>query len=111
MQHAILTRTRCGDFDRVSYITGVPAADIERLARDMATISPSFIRVNYGLQRHGGGGMAVRTIVCLPAILGSWRHVMWPDGWTAVTSDGRRTAQFEHTVLVTENGHEILTLP
>ena len=41
--------------------------------------------------------------------LGSWRHVMWPDGWTAVTSDGRRTAQFEHTVLVTDDGVDVLT--
>ena len=32
------------------------------------------IRVNYGLQRHGGGGMAVRTIVCLPALSGDWRY-------------------------------------
>jgi methionyl aminopeptidase len=40
---------------------------------------------------------------------GSWRHLMWDDGWTAVTSDGRRTAQFEHTVLVTETGAEVLT--
>ena len=63
------------DPDRVGHITGVPAADIERLAKDMATIDPAFIRVNYGLQRHGGGGMAVRTIVCIPAVLGSWRHV------------------------------------
>jgi methionyl aminopeptidase len=43
--------------------------------------------------------------------MGSWRHVMWDDGWTAVTSDGRRTAQFEHTVLVTEQGVEVLTAP
>ncbi len=42
--------------------------------------------------------------------MGSWRHVMWDDGWTAVTADGRRTAQFEHTVLVTETGVEVLTL-
>jgi methionyl aminopeptidase len=41
--------------------------------------------------------------------LGSWRHVMWPDGWTAVTSDARRTAQFEHTVLVTDDGVDVLT--
>jgi methionyl aminopeptidase len=41
--------------------------------------------------------------------LGSWRHVMWPDGWTAVTSDGRRTAQFEHTLLVTDDGVDVLT--
>ena len=42
--------------------------------------------------------------------LGDWRHEMWDDGWTAVTVDRRRTAQFEHTLLVTESGSEILTL-
>ena len=42
--------------------------------------------------------------------LGTWRHVMWDDGWTAVTADRRRTAQFEHTLLVTDSGAEILTL-
>src|SRR5206468_13056206 len=35
---------------------------------------PAFIRLNYGMQRHGGGGMAVRAICCLPAVIGSWRH-------------------------------------
>ena len=33
----------------------------------------------------------------------------WDDNWTAVTSDGKRSAQFEHTILVTETGFEILT--
>jgi methionyl aminopeptidase len=42
--------------------------------------------------------------------LGTWRHVMWDDGWTAVTADKRRTAQFEHTLLVGDSGAEILTL-
>jgi methionyl aminopeptidase len=42
--------------------------------------------------------------------LGTWRHVMWDDGWTAVTADKRRTAQFEHTLLVGDGGAEILTL-
>ena len=42
--------------------------------------------------------------------LGTWRHVMWDDGWTAVTADRRRTAQFEHTLLVTADGAEILTV-
>jgi methionyl aminopeptidase len=42
--------------------------------------------------------------------IGSWRHLSWDDGWTAVTSDGKRTAQFEHTVLVTDTGVEVLTL-
>jgi methionyl aminopeptidase len=43
--------------------------------------------------------------------LGSYRHDMWADGWTVVTKDRSWTAQFEHTVLVTETGHEVLTLP
>jgi methionyl aminopeptidase len=43
--------------------------------------------------------------------LGTIKYDIWPDGWTAVTRDRKRTAQFEHTVLVTEDGHEILTLP
>jgi anaerobic selenocysteine-containing dehydrogenase len=60
---------------KVAQITGIPASDIERLAHEYGTIQPSFIRVNYGLQRHAGGGMAVRTITCLPAITGAWRHV------------------------------------
>ncbi|HET7754852.1 MAG TPA: type I methionyl aminopeptidase [Anaeromyxobacteraceae bacterium] len=37
-------------------------------------------------------------------------HVVWPDGWTAVAVDGQRAAQFEHTVMVTRDGAEILTL-
>jgi anaerobic selenocysteine-containing dehydrogenase len=61
--------------DRVAHITGVPAADIEKLAFEYATVAPALIRVNYGMQRHGGGGMAVRAITCLPAIIGAWRHV------------------------------------
>jgi methionyl aminopeptidase len=41
--------------------------------------------------------------------LGTWQHKMWDDDWTAVTADGKWTAQFEHTVLVTETGVEVLT--
>ena len=41
--------------------------------------------------------------------MGSWRHILWDDDWTAVTSDGRRTAQFEHTLLVTADGADVLT--
>jgi methionyl aminopeptidase len=43
--------------------------------------------------------------------LGVWKHTIWEDGWTAVTSDLQRSAQFEHTVLVMQNGVDILTLP
>ncbi len=43
--------------------------------------------------------------------VGDWQHRMWDDGWTAVTSDYKRTAQFEHTLVVTADGADILTLP
>ena len=43
--------------------------------------------------------------------LGGPEWEMWDDGWTVVTRDGSRSAQFEHTVLVTDAGAEILTLP
>jgi methionyl aminopeptidase len=43
--------------------------------------------------------------------VGDWRHELWDDGWTAVTVDRSRTAQFEHTVLVTDDGAEVLTIP
>ena len=36
---------------------------------------------------------------------------MWKDNWTVVTTDGGLSAQYEHTILITDNGHEILTLP
>jgi methionyl aminopeptidase len=41
---------------------------------------------------------------------GTWKRTLWPDGWTAVTADLKPSAQFEHTLLVTESGVEILTL-
>ncbi len=43
--------------------------------------------------------------------LGTIDYDIWPDGWTVLTADRRRTAQFEHTLLVTADGAEILTLP
>jgi methionyl aminopeptidase len=42
--------------------------------------------------------------------VGDWRHHLWDDDWTATTVDNKRTAQFEHTLLVTADGVEILTL-
>ncbi|MFO0826051.1 MAG: molybdopterin oxidoreductase family protein [Gemmataceae bacterium] len=64
---------------RVAHITGLSADVIEQFAREYARSQelfggPALIRLNYGLQRHGGGGMAVRTIVCLPALTGDWRY-------------------------------------
>jgi methionyl aminopeptidase len=42
--------------------------------------------------------------------IGAWQHQLWNDGWTAVTVDKRRTAQFEHTLVVTDDGADVLTL-
>lgn len=41
--------------------------------------------------------------------VGDWRDDTWPDHWTAVTADGKPSAQFEHTVLATKDGREVLT--
>lgn len=60
--------------ERAAAITGVSADAIVSLARRYGKSKAAFIRVNYGLQRHYGGGMAVRTIACLPAIAGHWRR-------------------------------------
>jgi len=41
--------------------------------------------------------------------LGTAGDKTWDDNWTAVTTDGKRSAQFEHTLVVTETGYELLT--
>jgi anaerobic selenocysteine-containing dehydrogenase len=58
---------------RVAAIAGLSEEAIVNLAREYATTKPAVIRLNYGLQRHAGGGMAVRAITCLPALVGAWR--------------------------------------
>ena len=50
------------------------------------------------------------TLTIEPMLSEGSRHVKsWADGWTIATNDGKRSAQFEHVVLVTENGTEVLT--
>ena len=53
--------------------TGIPAADIERLAREYAQHQPSAIRIGVGIERSAGGGQLVRALSCLPALVGAWR--------------------------------------
>jgi anaerobic selenocysteine-containing dehydrogenase len=69
--------------ERVSAITGVPVETIVALGERYGRAKAAFIRVNYGLQRHAGGGMAVRTIACLPALTGHWRR---PGGGAQLSS-------------------------
>jgi anaerobic selenocysteine-containing dehydrogenase len=61
--------------ERVAQWTGIAADDIRKLAREYATVRPSVIRLNYGVQRSEGGGMATRAIAMLPCITGSWKEV------------------------------------
>jgi anaerobic selenocysteine-containing dehydrogenase len=71
--------------ERVAAICGIDAATIVDLARAYGTIKPAAIRVNYGMQRTAGGGMAMRTIACLPALIGAWRD---PEGGLLLSSSG-----------------------
>jgi anaerobic selenocysteine-containing dehydrogenase len=70
--------------EKVSVITGIEPEAIRRLAREYATTRPAFIRIGMGLQRHSNGGMTVRAISCLPALIGSWQEV----GGGALYSNG-----------------------
>ena len=71
--------------ERAAPITGLEAPAIESFAREYATTQPSALRINYGLNRHAGAGMAVRTIACLPAVVGAWRH---PGGGILLSASG-----------------------
>ncbi|MGB9177641.1 MAG: molybdopterin oxidoreductase family protein [Pyrinomonadaceae bacterium] len=78
-------RAREYDTTRVASICGLEEEEVVRLARLYATTKPAAIRINYGLQRHAGGGMAVRTLACLPAVTGAWRD---PCGGILLSTSG-----------------------
>ena len=61
--------------EKVAQWTGMPVADVYRIAREYATVRPAVIRMNYGVQRSENGGMAARAISMLPIITGSWKEV------------------------------------
>ena len=109
-------------------IPGRPLSDIGRAIEGHATpkgfsVIRTFVGHGIGEQFHGEPSVLhyyeprlvmpmepgmVFTIEPMIAI-GDHREKIWSDGWTAVTQDGLRTAQFEHTILVTESGSEVLT--
>lgn len=76
--------------ERTAQVCGITANEVEQLAREYGETArrgePVAIRVNYGLQRVRGGGMAVRNITCLPALVGAWRHAA--GGVQLSSSDG-----------------------
>jgi anaerobic selenocysteine-containing dehydrogenase len=69
-------RERILDFppSRAAAITGLAPESIVELGKRLAEIRPTGIRIGIGLQRHGGGGMAVRTITCIPGVTGDWKQ-------------------------------------
>ena len=60
---------------QVSHWTGLSVEQIEEITHDYATLRPSVIRMNYGIQRNERGGMAVHAISLLPAVIGSWKEI------------------------------------
>ena len=68
-------RTRQYPPEEVARFTGISAGDICKLAREYATVRPSVIRVNYGIQRSERGGMAMRAVTMLPCLIGSWKEI------------------------------------
>ena len=61
--------------ERVAHWTGISATDIRKLAIEYATVRPSVIRLNYGIQRSERGGMSTRAVAMLPCVIGSWKEV------------------------------------
>jgi len=62
---------------------GITVDEVRQLALEYGKTKPAAIRLNYGMQRHAGGGIAARTIACLPALTGAWRD---PAGGIVLTT-------------------------
>jgi anaerobic selenocysteine-containing dehydrogenase len=73
---------------------GITVEEVVQLAREYGSVKPTAIRLNYGMQRHAGGGIAARTIACLPALTGAWREAA--GGIVLTTADFYR---FDHAAL------------
>jgi anaerobic selenocysteine-containing dehydrogenase len=82
---ALLERANRWTPDRVAAVCGIDAAVVDELARDLGTLAPAAIRLNYGMQRVRGGANAARLIAGLPALVGAWRHA---SGGMLLSSNG-----------------------
>ncbi|HNC50660.1 MAG TPA: molybdopterin oxidoreductase family protein [Accumulibacter sp.] len=87
---------------RVAAICGIDEVEVEGLAHAYGDTRPVAIRVNYGINRTAGGGMAVRSVACLPALVGAWRD---PAGGVLLSTSGNypvATAALEQPELMPE---------
>jgi anaerobic selenocysteine-containing dehydrogenase len=88
--------------ERVAKWTGIAADDVVKLAREYATTRPAVIRLNYGVQRSEGGGMATRAVTMLPCITGSWKEVGGGLQLSTSGAFGLNRDALERTDLMTE---------
>ena len=86
--------------ERVAAICRLDVQTIEQLAHHYGTIRPAFIRLNYGLQRHGGGGNAVRAISLLPAVTGSWNDPAGGAQLSTSATFGFKSAKIQRDDLI-----------
>ncbi|MCB0998317.1 MAG: type I methionyl aminopeptidase [Acidimicrobiales bacterium] len=130
-RHLVQVTEECTWYGIEAVVPGRPLSDIGRAIESHAKkhrygVVKAFIGHGIGEQFHTDvqvlhyydprANMIMRpgmTFTIEPMIsMGTWQHKMaFDDGWTAVTADGKRTAQFEHTCLVTDDGVEVLTAP
>jgi anaerobic selenocysteine-containing dehydrogenase len=90
--------------ERVAELTGVAADEVVELARAYATSTPQAIRTLIGMGHHERAAMTLRTIACLPALVGAWRHLggglaattAWA-AWDPLDEDALRRPELEDT--------------
>jgi anaerobic selenocysteine-containing dehydrogenase len=91
---------------RTAQTCGISEDEVLQLARDYGTAAkrgePVAIRVNYGVQRVHGGGMAVRNIACLPALVGAWRQAAGGVQLSSSDSFPKNIAALQRTDLLPE---------
>ncbi len=107
---ALTERVRDYPPARVAAICGITEQEVIELARSYGTTRPAAIRANYGLNRHAGGGMALRTIACLPALVGAWRD---PAGGILLSASGHfpvDTTALERPDLMPEPAPRLLNM-
>ncbi|GAA2877970.1 anaerobic selenocysteine-containing dehydrogenase [Nonomuraea rubra] len=87
--------------ERVAEITGIPAEAVHRLGTRLAHTRPTALRATHGLQRHAGGGAALRVIAAIPGVTGDWRH---PGGGIAFSTS-------DHVHLNVDRRDDLLAAP
>ncbi|MBN8517113.1 MAG: molybdopterin oxidoreductase family protein [Candidatus Accumulibacter sp.] len=104
--------------ERVAAICGIRSQEIEHLAHAYGSTRPAAIRTNYGINRTAGGGMALRSVACLPALTGAWRDAAggvllsssgnYPVGTAALERPDLMPTPAPRTINMSTIGHALL---